>query len=463
MESILKYGLDPGRRCGQAYGQGEYFSWSPRVSEPYCRRGGGGEGDGESILIVFAVLMDDSGITAVSVRPPAGRPPPACSVPEATAQGSEQPTAPQEGAATVVVHRTDHQLPLCTVPLLRRPPQEMLPSGARGGGELENATACRQGFRPKCDGETTSDKEKLRAAVRSAEDRWAERLSAPAPSGEPGGLGGGGASGGPAAGGADLKVAADGAAAAAQAADLKAAADGAAAAAQAAAEARAQADCVEREVRLAQLSVVQTQLRRLGYPLPAPRPEEGEEPPQQRRRTGADEWVPAAAAGDEEEERTAAEDGRLAAQALAVDSRIQELRALREQQPDGEAAAGGGWVGGTSPLQVRAACAAQRSSTRTLEAHTVAAYFSEAQSGRPIVDELVVGHFVPRLEAAAERLQELLRADEHAVARAHEGRKCSATEEAEERERPRQLQEAVSEAARWRAAVISWWAPQEAD
>jgi len=37
--SIVSNGFDSGRRCGQAYGAGEYFAKNPEVSRSYCRGG----------------------------------------------------------------------------------------------------------------------------------------------------------------------------------------------------------------------------------------------------------------------------------------------------------------------------------------------------------------------------------------------------------------------------------------
>lgn len=55
VDSICENGLDPGKRNGQAYGEGEYFGGVPRDSVGYCRGG--------SKMLIFAVLMDDSGLT----------------------------------------------------------------------------------------------------------------------------------------------------------------------------------------------------------------------------------------------------------------------------------------------------------------------------------------------------------------------------------------------------------------
>ena len=76
MPAILRDGLDPRRRAGQAYGAGEYFGASAAVSLPYCKGG--------AQMIVFAVLTDPSGITL-------------------------------ETEQMVVCHKPEHQLPLCTI------------------------------------------------------------------------------------------------------------------------------------------------------------------------------------------------------------------------------------------------------------------------------------------------------------------------------------------------------------
>ena len=71
--AILRDGLDPARRRGQVHGPGEYFATGAGLSLLYSRGG--------RRVIVFALLADPAGITA---RPP----------------------------GMVVVHRTDHQLPI---------------------------------------------------------------------------------------------------------------------------------------------------------------------------------------------------------------------------------------------------------------------------------------------------------------------------------------------------------------
>ena len=54
--SILRNGLDPARRSGQALGAGEYFGVDPWTSMSYCQGG--------DTMIVVAVLTDPVGITA---------------------------------------------------------------------------------------------------------------------------------------------------------------------------------------------------------------------------------------------------------------------------------------------------------------------------------------------------------------------------------------------------------------
>jgi hypothetical protein len=46
---ILKDGLDPKKRSGQAYGPGEYFSKNPMISVPYCK--------GDTSMVVFLVVV----------------------------------------------------------------------------------------------------------------------------------------------------------------------------------------------------------------------------------------------------------------------------------------------------------------------------------------------------------------------------------------------------------------------
>ena len=78
VDEICRSGLDPKKRGqhGQAHGAGEYFAETPSISLPYC---GGGRR-----LLVFAVLMDKSGLT-------------------------------KRTGGIVVVHKTSHQLPVFVV------------------------------------------------------------------------------------------------------------------------------------------------------------------------------------------------------------------------------------------------------------------------------------------------------------------------------------------------------------
>ena len=46
---ILQHGLDPARRCAQAYGIGEYFSKDPSICVSYCKTG--------KAIIVFLVIV----------------------------------------------------------------------------------------------------------------------------------------------------------------------------------------------------------------------------------------------------------------------------------------------------------------------------------------------------------------------------------------------------------------------
>jgi hypothetical protein len=57
IDQICTHGLDPMRRGlnGQALGAGEYFAETPAISIPYCA--------GSKRMLVFAVLMDRSGLT----------------------------------------------------------------------------------------------------------------------------------------------------------------------------------------------------------------------------------------------------------------------------------------------------------------------------------------------------------------------------------------------------------------
>ena len=79
IECICREGLDPSRRGanGQAHGPGEYFAENPSISVPYCAGG--------KKMIVFAVLMDKSGLTK------------------------------RDGSGIVVVNKTEHQLPMFVI------------------------------------------------------------------------------------------------------------------------------------------------------------------------------------------------------------------------------------------------------------------------------------------------------------------------------------------------------------
>ena len=97
--SICKTGLDPKRRTGQAHGKGEYFGQSMDVSKGYCRNG--------RHMLVFAVLLDKSGLTQV-----------------------RDTSAKQH---MIVVHRSEHQLPLAVVTMSGKaftPPPGLMESAA---------------------------------------------------------------------------------------------------------------------------------------------------------------------------------------------------------------------------------------------------------------------------------------------------------------------------------------------
>jgi len=78
IEAICRDGLNPGKRGvhGQAHGAGEYFAETPTISMPYCQGG--------RKMIVFAVLMDQSGLT-------------------------------KRAGGIVVVNKTEHQLPMFVI------------------------------------------------------------------------------------------------------------------------------------------------------------------------------------------------------------------------------------------------------------------------------------------------------------------------------------------------------------
>ena len=116
IEAICREGLDPRRRSGQALGRGEYFGVHASTSLGYCRGG--------TRMIVFAVLSDPSGITA-------------------------------RKCGAVVVHKVEHQLPLCVLDFTSKRRggaststgtcQAVLKSGARKGqqcGKRARGTCC---------------------------------------------------------------------------------------------------------------------------------------------------------------------------------------------------------------------------------------------------------------------------------------------------------------------------------
>ena len=78
IDTICREGLDPKKRGqhGQAHGAGEYFAETPSISLPYCAGG--------RRLLVFAVLMDKSGLT-------------------------------KRTGGILVVHKSSHQLPVFVV------------------------------------------------------------------------------------------------------------------------------------------------------------------------------------------------------------------------------------------------------------------------------------------------------------------------------------------------------------
>lgn len=59
IDVIMREGLDPSRRSGQAYGPGEYFGKDVQTSLLYCKGG--------NIVLVFAILYEKDGITYDSV------------------------------------------------------------------------------------------------------------------------------------------------------------------------------------------------------------------------------------------------------------------------------------------------------------------------------------------------------------------------------------------------------------
>ena len=109
--SICRSGLDSKRR-GKAHGQvggaGEYFGKSVEVSAPYSH--------GSKRMIVFAILMDRSGITsqdqARHTHHPVARTVPgvACMV-----------RIPQGHMGEIVINKADHQLPMAVLTFDRVP------------------------------------------------------------------------------------------------------------------------------------------------------------------------------------------------------------------------------------------------------------------------------------------------------------------------------------------------------
>lgn len=65
IDEILRCGLDPSRRIRQAYGPGEYFGKDIKTSLGYCKGG--------NIVLVFAVLNEEDGITIDIDNPPHNR------------------------------------------------------------------------------------------------------------------------------------------------------------------------------------------------------------------------------------------------------------------------------------------------------------------------------------------------------------------------------------------------------
>jgi hypothetical protein len=128
--AIAEQGLDPKRRAGQAMGPGEYFGTDANTSLGYCQGG--------DKMLVFAVLLDRSGLTAASgggLQPVTqGQQAPAYVDPGAyrrmapkapkwiSANGDvigdgvmvEEASKPV-GPGVVVVHKPDHQLPLFVI------------------------------------------------------------------------------------------------------------------------------------------------------------------------------------------------------------------------------------------------------------------------------------------------------------------------------------------------------------
>ena len=123
-DRIAAEGLDPARRSGQAMGPGEYFATDANTSLGYCRGG--------TAMLVFAVLMDDSGLTTATGDAIAGGQTEhavasASSASGLTIEEAQRPVGP----GVVVVHRSSHQLPLFVVRFRLKPGYHR--RGHRGG------------------------------------------------------------------------------------------------------------------------------------------------------------------------------------------------------------------------------------------------------------------------------------------------------------------------------------------
>jgi len=95
VDSICKNGLNPKRRTGQTpqtYGKGEYFSFSWRFASTYCK-------GGEIKLIIFVVLCDETGVSYYGMT-------------------NEARTPGNGGHEIIVVHKSEHQLPLAVLTFL---------------------------------------------------------------------------------------------------------------------------------------------------------------------------------------------------------------------------------------------------------------------------------------------------------------------------------------------------------
>lgn len=115
VETILRDGLDPKKRQGQAYGPGEYFSTDPGVSTSYCRRrlavpppaaapqfGGQPPSQQGLKMLVFLVVRP---LPKEDSKPDPSKPNP----PSRTHIANQQNNCPPH---YVVVPTTEHQLPL---------------------------------------------------------------------------------------------------------------------------------------------------------------------------------------------------------------------------------------------------------------------------------------------------------------------------------------------------------------